>query len=121
MDWSEAVWGIGRDLGELAAEGPGGWLAIALFGMLPVAATFVAVILRRRAAWLALALWLAPVITWVLYYATDWWPNQGMQGIVFLALPVLAGWLVLAVVVATHRRARRIGTETTPPAPAASR
>jgi len=121
MEWSHVVWGIGRDLGEMAAEGPGGWLALALLGMLPVAAIVVAITLRRRAAWLALALWLAPVIAWVLYYATGWWPNPGMQGIVFLALPVLAGWLVLAVVVAWPQRVRRALAEPTPAARAAPR
>jgi len=104
MDWSAAGEGIARDLGELVQAGPGGWLAIVIVMGLPVLATVVIVRGRRLAGWLALLAWFVPACWWVVYYATDLWPNLGTEGAVRSLGGFLAGWLVLGVDASVRRR-----------------
>nr|NLD39994.1 hypothetical protein [Actinomycetales bacterium] len=98
MDWSNVWWGIGRDLHELLTNGPIGWVILLGFAGLLVGALLALVVWRRRGAWLALLLGLVPFVLGVLHYGADLWSNQGTQGIVYVVLPVLAGWVVLATV-----------------------
>ncbi len=98
MDWGAVVEGISRDLGEFAGGDPVGWFMLVGFFGLPIAVVVATIRTSRRALWFPAVLWLVPVCTVVLYYGTGWWADPGMQGIVILALPVMLGWIALAVI-----------------------
>lgn len=104
MDWDAARQGIGRDVTELMTGGPIGWLLLVLIAALPV--VLVVVARRRPLAWLALAVWLVPVVQWVIYYGRHL-PNAGIEGSMRVALLFPAAWLVLGAVVLHGWRARR--------------
>jgi len=106
MDWGAAAGSIARDLEELAAGGPAGWLALAVVLGLPFAAGVVFVRRRWLAGWLALAAWLVPAAVWVLYYATDLWSPWGMEEAVRHLASFLVGWVVLGIDAVVRRRRR---------------
>lgn len=104
MDWGAAMQGISRDVSELMTGGPIGWLLLVLIFALP--AVLVVVARRRPLAWLALAVWLVPVVQWVIYYGRHL-PNVGIEVGMRVALLFPAAWLVLGVVVLHGWLARR--------------
>ncbi len=105
FDFGEARFGIARDVGELLATGPVGWLVAALVFTLPLA-SLVAALKGRRLALVPLAMSLVLFSEWVLHYATDWFANPGMAGLHAAVLFVLLAWGVLALAIVRPWRAR---------------
>jgi CHASE2 domain-containing sensor protein len=94
LDLAAAKWGISRDLDELASGGPIGMTILTVSASLPVL-SLVALLRKRWMALVPLALSLGLFVVWGLYYATDWWANQGQGAWVPAFVFVLLGWLVL--------------------------
>ena len=109
MDWRATAEGISRDLGELAAAGPGGWVTIVAALGLPVLAVVAILRGRRIGGALALAAWLAPALWWAAYYGVEQWANPGTEGLVRLFSVFFVPWFVLGVdnVVRTRRSVDR--------------
>lgn len=102
LDFGTAWELMGRDIDEILREGAIGWFFVVLFCSMP----FVTLILLFRRHWLALLPligWLALIVAWFSYYATDWFgPVSGaVAGLVFLL--TISGWVVL-IIAATMRR-----------------
>lgn len=113
--FGDGVAGIGRDLGELAASGPLGWLIIALVASIPVLG-IILVLARSRLAWVSLGIFLLVVLGSFLYYATGWLENPGLSGAVPTAAALMIAWLLLFVAawrVGRHRRPGRHPSRTT--------
>jgi hypothetical protein len=104
--------GIARDLTELVAAGPFGWLVLA--GLVLLAVFGVALVWAgSRLALASLAIFVGVLAMWFLYYATGWWSNPGLAGAVPPAFALMIAWLLL--VVAAWRLQRRRAA--TPPGP----
>ena len=96
FDLAAARSGISRDVREVAEEGVLGWAALIVVFALPVASMLL-LACRRWLALLPLAISVSVLAEWFLYYATDWWSNQG-QGVWLPAMAVvLLGWFLVAV------------------------
>jgi CHASE2 domain-containing sensor protein len=94
LDLAQAKWGISRDLDELTSGGPIGLTILTVSAALP-ALSLVALLRKRWLALAPLALSLGLFVVWGLYYATDWWANQGQGAWAPAFAFVLLGWLAL--------------------------
>jgi len=96
FDLAAARSGISRDIREVAEEGVLGWAALIVVFALPVASALL-LAFRRWLALLPLVISFSVLAEWFLYYATDWWSNQG-QGVWLPAMAVvLLGWFLVAM------------------------
>jgi len=76
IDFGAGLSGIAKDIRVLAEDGAFGWTILIVVLTLPVASLLL--LARRR--WIALfsvAISFSVLVTWLLYYATDWWSNPG--------------------------------------------
>jgi hypothetical protein len=70
LDLDNAWAGMNRDIEELKMDAFG-WVMLLSFSLLPLA-SLILLAFRRWIAVLPLLGWLALLVLWVLYYATDW-------------------------------------------------
>ncbi len=96
MQWSAAWWSITRDLAELMGGGAIGWAILVFFASLPIAALLIWM-QGGRLAILSLVMWIALLAGAVLYYATDWWSNPGLNGLGMGVLTAGVAWGVLVI------------------------
>ncbi len=106
LNLGRARWGLVRDLHELLGAGVIGWVVVASFVALPVAALVVA-FTRRKLAFVAFGLWLSIALESFLYYATDWWSNPGLGIFAVEASTVGLGWLIVLVAASQGPSPRR--------------
>jgi hypothetical protein len=103
IDIGEGLSGIVKDMRVLAEDGAFGWTILIVVLALPVASLLL--LARRR--WIALCslvISLSVLVTWLLYYATDWWSNPGQGAWLPAVALVLLGWLVVALELWRMRR-----------------
>ena len=107
LDFNAAADGMARDLHEVWTSSIYGRGFLVLLFALPLA-SLVMLVKRRWLALVPLAGWLTFIVTWFLYYATEWiGPVDGaMLSVVFFF--VLVGWLALGAATLWPNRVRKM-------------
>ena len=107
LDFNAAADGMGRDLHEVWTSNIYGRGFLVLLFALPLASLLM-LVKRRWLALVPLAGWLTSIVTWFLYYATEWiGPVDGaMLSVVFFL--VLVGWLALGAATLWPDRVRKM-------------
>jgi hypothetical protein len=104
LDLDNAWAGMNRDIEELKMDAFG-WVMLLSFSLLPLA-SLILLAFRRWIAVLPLLGWLALLVLWVLYYATDWFPPISGGSAILVFLAVLVGWFILLTAACTPSRRR---------------
>ena len=113
LDLDNAWTGISRDVDELRMDTVG-WVMLLSFALLPLA-SLILLGFRRWIAVFPLLGWLALLVLWVLYYATDWFPPISGGSAILVFFAILVGWFMLltAAVMPSRRRSNTMTSSTT--------
>jgi hypothetical protein len=113
LDLDSAWAGMSRDIDELKMDAFG-WVMVLSFSLLPLA-SLILLAFRRWIAVLPLLGWLALLVLWVLYYATDWFPPISGGSAILVFVAVLVGWFILftAAFTPSRRRSNTMTSRTT--------
>jgi hypothetical protein len=104
LDLDSAWAGMSRDIDELKMDAFG-WVMLLSFSLLPLG-SLILLAFRRWIAVLPLLGWVALLVLWVLYYATDWFPPISGGSVILVFVAVLVGWFILLSAAFTPSRQR---------------